>query len=838
MIRLTLGAPMDGWLEALADVPDPVFAEQLLGDGVAIDPLADTLHAPAHGTVVAVHEAGHAVTLRLDAGPVVLLHFGLETVKLGGTGFTPRVQVGQHVNAGDPLLTVDLATAATVAKSLVTPIVITETGDYVLEWHAKPGPIRRGDPLLTLAAPKLSARPIDKPAFVAAARRDVRVPLAHGLHARPCAKLAALARQFDADVRLNKGDREARLTSPSAVMTLAVAHGDQVAITADGAAAHEAVNALADLIETGMDEGKPFAAPAGTPRHDPVLSGPTPPGILSGVAASPGFVTGIAAYIERPEPAIAEVGEGPTIERIRFTDALAALREDLSREDSGATDAQRSIFAAHRALIEDADLIEQTCMRIDAGESAALAWRYVVRGRADALRAASDPHIAERAGDLIDVEVQLQWRLAGRAAPAIALPMDAILLADDLVPSQVAALDPTAVAGIVTARGGPTSHVAIIAASRGIPALVAVGPRLLTIAAGTPLVLDSGAGTLTVDPDRTTWQQAQGEAARRIARRAAARDAAALEGKTVDGHRIEVLANLGKLAEAAPAVAGGAEGCGLLRTEFLFLDRAVAPDEDEQAAEYSAIGEALGGRPLVIRLLDIGGDKPAPYLPIAPEENPALGLRGIRVALAHRDILATQIRAVLRAAPAGDLRIMAPMIATVSELRAVRAALETEAAALGLGVPMALGVMVETPAAAVMADRLAAECDFLSIGTNDLTQYTLAMDRGNPAVAGSVDGLDPAVLRMIEICCRGGAAHDKPVSVCGGLASDRLAVPILIGLGVTKLSAAPAAVAEVKALVRSVTRDRCRALADAAVQVSTAQEVRALAAAMLEELGL
>ncbi|SDA22436.1 phosphoenolpyruvate--protein phosphotransferase [Sphingomonas sp. NFR15] len=837
MTRLTLVAPVDGWLVPLADVADAVFADRLLGDGVAIDPLGDTLHAPAPGVIVSVHEAGHAVTLRLDAGPVVLMHVGLDTVRLGGAGFTPLVRAGERVDVGAPLLVVDLATVAAGAKSLVTPIVVTE-GDHAITWRAPPGRVRRGDPLLALAADQPIGNAGGGADFTPSATRTMRVPLAHGLHARPCAKLAGLARGFDAEVRAIKGDREARLRSPSAMMTLAIAHGDTITIAASGADAHAAVDALADLIATGMDEGKPLASAAPVAPVPAVPTAPQREGVLTGVTASPGFATGIAAHLVRPEPILARTGEGIAAERARFADALAALAVALEAERGAAGPEQGAIVAAHRALLDDEDLIERTHARIDAGDSAAIAWRSVMSDQADALRAAADPHIAARADDLIDVEVQLQWRLAGQAPPDVALPADAILLADDLVPSQVASLDPARVAGIVTARGGPTSHVAIIAASRGIPALVAAGPRVLTIAAGTPLVLDTAAGTLTVDPDTDGWRHAQAEAAVRAARKAAARTAAMLEGRTLDGTRIEVSANLGKRAEAAPAVAGGAEGCGLLRTEFLFLDRAVAPDEDEQAADYAAIARALEGRPLVIRLLDIGGDKPAPYLPIAPEENPALGLRGIRVALAYPDILAAQMRAVLRASEAGDVRVMAPMIATVAELRAVRAAMQAESAALGLGADMPLGVMVETPAAAVMADGLAAECDFLSIGTNDLTQYVLAMDRGNPAVAGSVDGLDPAVLRMIDLCCRGAATHGKPVGVCGGLASDRLAVPILIGLGVTKLSAAPAAVAEVKALVRGVSLDRCRALAAAVLHVSTAAEVRSRASALLGELGL
>jgi phosphocarrier protein FPr/phosphocarrier protein len=417
-------------------------------------------------------------------------------------------------------------------------------------------------------------------------------------------------------------------------------------------------------------------------------------------------------------------------------------------------------------------------------------------------------------------------------APAQEAPEGAILIAEDLLPSQVAALDASRVVGIATARGGPTSHVAIIAASRGIPALVALGDRLPTLAAGELLVLDAGGGRLEIAPGTQRIAQARAEKEGRAARRAAALARAHEEACMADGTRIEVFANLGSLKDAAKAVEQGAEGCGLLRTEFLFLNRATAPSEAEQAADYAAIASALEGRPLIVRLLDIGGDKPAPYLPIAPEENPALGLRGIRVALARRDILVAQLRAILRAAPLGDLRIMAPMIARVEELQAVRTALQAEAETIGAAMPP-LGVMVETPAAAVMADALAAQCDFLSIGTNDLTQYTLAMDRGNPAVAGGIDGLDPAVLRLIGQTCTGAARHGTWVGVCGGLASDPLAVPILIGLGVSELSAAPAMVPEIKALVRALTMEDCQALAAQVCAAGSAKEVRALAGGLL-----
>ncbi|HEY1753062.1 MAG TPA: putative PEP-binding protein, partial [Caulobacteraceae bacterium] len=298
--------------------------------------------------------------------------------------------------------------------------------------------------------------------------------------------------------------------------------------------------------------------------------------------------------------------------------------------------------------------------------------------------------------------------------------------------------------------------------------------------------------------------------------------------RMADGARIEVLANLASLADAHAAVAAGAEGCGLLRTEFLFMDRDAAPAEAEQLAAYQAIAEALGGRPLVIRTLDIGADKPVGYLPLPPQPNPALGVRGLRVGLAWPELLRTQLRAILKVRPAGQAQIMLPMVASLAELRAVRATVAELAAALGVAMPK-LGVMVETPAAAVTADLLAAEADFLSVGTNDLAQYALAMDRTSPQLAAQVDALHPAVLRLARQAAAGGAARGRTVAVCGSLASEPPAAPILIGLGVTELSAAPAAIPELKAAIRGLTMGQCRDIAERALASASAAEVRALA---------
>jgi phosphoenolpyruvate-protein kinase (PTS system EI component) len=334
-------------------------------------------------------------------------------------------------------------------------------------------------------------------------------------------------------------------------------------------------------------------------------------------------------------------------------------------------------------------------------------------------------------------------------------------------------------------------------------------------------------------PEPSLIARARADAATRAARRATAKVRAHEPALTTDGTRIEVVANLGSVADAEAAVAEGAEGCGLLRTEFLFLDRAAPPGEAEQRAAYQAIADALGERPLIVRTLDIGADKPAPWLPMAIEENPALGLRGIRLQLAQRDLLETQLRALLGVRAPG-LRIMLPMVADAEELGETRDTLDRLAREMGVAAPE-LGIMVETPAAALIAETLAADAAFFSIGSNDLSQYTLARDRTNPAVAAGLDGLHPAVLRLIDATVRGGQAHGRWTGVCGGLAAVPEAVPILVGLGVTELSVPAAAIAEIKALVRTLDCARCRTLAADALAAPDAAAVRALVTSVLEQ---
>jgi phosphoenolpyruvate-protein phosphotransferase len=405
------------------------------------------------------------------------------------------------------------------------------------------------------------------------------------------------------------------------------------------------------------------------------------------------------------------------------------------------------------------------------------------------------------------------------------------VLAAELTPGQAAGLDRGLVQGIATAHGTATSHAAILARGLAIPAVVGVGESLLAVAPGTRLLLDGDAGTVQVDPPEpeVTAAEARREAAAARARETLAR--AAAPATTRDGRRIEVAANVGVPADAVEAVTFGADGVGLLRTEFLFLGRDQLPDEDEQLAAYREIAAALEGRPLVVRTLDVGADKPLPAVAQEPEANPFLGRRGLRLALAEPELLRVQLRALLRAAAEYPIKIMFPMVTVPREFRAARAAVEELQRELGAPERVEVGVMVEVPAVAISAEIFAREVDFFSIGTNDLAQYTMAAERGNEHVAQLAGGPLPQVLSLVAAVTGAAAGHGRWVGVCGELAGDPVAASLFAGLGVTELSMAPARIPEVKETIRALDLAAATTLARRALALESADEVRALVSA-------
>jgi phosphoenolpyruvate-protein phosphotransferase len=828
---LRLFAPLAGWCMPLSEVPDPVFADKLAGDGVAIDPTGNMLHAPCDGEIVPMQGASHAVTVRSEAGIDILMHVGIDTVQLAGEGFELLVAPGQRVRAGDPLLRFDLDLLARRARSLITPIVLASEGTIATRLENRC--VAVGELLMEIdVAEAVSAHPgrDETQPGRDEARRGFRVPFDHGLHVRPAALIAAALRPFGAQITIAARGRNANARSTVAMMALGVRCGDTIEVRAVGADARSALEALGALLVAEIPAAQiPAAARTEVPSPAGALARSQR---IEGVIASRGVAVGVAVRWSEPELAVAERGASEPSETAALRNAVAFVRHHLAERAAASEGQAAELLCAHCELVDDPELAERASQWLKRGFSAAYAWRRATRSMMETLESLEDKRMRERAADLRDLESQVIRVLAGEL-PAIGreLPLNAIVLADDLMPSQLLGLDATRVAGLVLARGGATSHVAIIAAANAIATLVAAGPAILEVAEGTPLVLDAEHGWIDIDPPAAELAAATRAAVQRAEERAADLAVARHPSSTLDGVRVVVNANVGSLDEARAAVRNGAEGCGLLRTEFLFLERREAPGEDEQAAEYQGIVLALEGRPATIRTLDAGGDKPIAYLPMPREDNPALGLRGVRASLRHPDLLKTQLRAMLRITPHGLCRIMLPMVNDLEDLRAVRALAAECARELGRPALPAIGVMVETPAAALLSGQLAGEADFLSIGTNDLSQYTLAIDRGHPELAERLDALHPAVLRMIATVAQAGRAAGKSVSVCGAMGSDVDALPILIGLGVHEISATPAMVPRLKRTVRLLDAAQCRELALRALEQHGAAAVRELAQA-------
>ena len=837
MSQLKILSPLSGQTWPIERVPDPVFAQKLVGDGISIDPTDAVLLAGCDGEVVSLPATGHAVTLRTSEGIEVLMHVGIDTVTMKGRGFHPRVKPGARVHAGEPLIAFDLDFLATHTKSLLTQIVIANS-DRVVSCERAGGYVSAGkDTLLTVTLKNDAAPPAAAEAATVISEA-ILIPNASGLHARPAAVLASLAKSFASTITLQMGDRQANARSITAIMALDVPQGAKVQVMARGADAKVAVEKLARVLADGCGDEGCVPAPAPATTSAPPLSAPprrrqsTDPNLLTGVPASPGLAVGEVFQVRPTEIDVEEAGAGVDEERRRLAAALAAAHGQLAalraQLHAKSDPAKAAIFAAHEELISDPDLLEIAESAIAKGKSAGFAWKKAAATHVDRLAALRNELLAQRANDLRDVGQRVLSLLTGVDVRRPAYPPNCVLVAEDLTPSEAAALDRSRVSGICTTRGGATSHVAILARSREIPALAGVDPAVLDVPGGTIVILDANDGTLRLhasSEDVAVIRRAQDRSELRR-RESAAR---ALEPAiTLDGRRIEVLANIGGLEEATRLAWLGGEGVGLLRSEFLFLGRRDAPTEEEQFETYKTIAQAVGPEPpLIIRTLDVGGDKPLAYLPIPREDNPFLGERGVRVGLDRPEILRTQLRAILRAAAFGNVSAMFPMIATLNELRDVKAMLSEEAANLGVP-PVPAGIMVEVPATAIMAAQFAREANFFSIGTNDLTQYTLAMDRGHPKLARQVDGLSPSVLRLVAQTVQGALPLGRRVGVCGAIAGDPCAVPILLGIGVGELSVSPPAIPMVKAQIRGLRLDECQRLAERALAAESAQEVRAM----------
>lgn len=846
---ISLKAPLSGMLYKLEDIPDPVFSQKMMGDGISIDPTSNKVLAPFDGTIKHFHKAKHALTLETGDGIEVLIHVGIDTVNLEGKGFRALVSTGDRVLQGDALIEFDLDKVAQGAKSLLTEIIFTNLTDQKLA--LKSGAVLAGkDDICTLQSlqgAKTSNEAVSTGQFEELSA-EVIVGFDHGIHARPAARVVSLAKSFQSDVTVIAGNRseflknkkskmrEANAKSLVGLLELEIGRQETCTVVASGPDAANALEAIVGLLQT-EEEAAPLTKKA---EKTPVRKGSET--LVLGVGAAPGQTYGVLFQMASQSfENIRELIQAPETaktESKRFFDALETAQVQIKNlEDKMAQDHsdESAIFAAHAEILQDPDLVIPTKELIQNGYTAAYAWQKTFSNVANRLVALKNELFAARANDIKDVGQRVLKILVGGTQKTTQTPKNAIVIAEDLTPSMVVELDTNKVVGFCTTGGGPTSHVAILARSLNLPAIAGIEKRVLTLENGRPALMNGESGELQLDPPKDVIDAAQKEAAQKEKEHQIALKTSSEPALTKDGKRMQVLANVSGLEETKKAVELGGEGVGLLRSEFLFLNRSTAPSFKEQKELYRALSVAIRKEnPLVVRTLDVGGDKPLPYLPQEAEENPFLGIRGARLSLRRQDIFREQVRAILEASDLGNLQIMFPMVGKLDEMRQLRQIVNEETEAVGCD-KVPCGIMVEVPSAALLADQFAKEVDFFSIGTNDLAQYTLAMDRNHHELASQVDALDPAVLKLIQFTAQAGIKHNIPVSVCGGIASDVVAIPILIGLGITKFSASSPAVPEVKALIRKCTGKDCEELAKKALHATDAKAVRELSKNYMKE---
>ncbi len=670
-------------------------------------------------------------------------------------------------------------------------------------------------------------------ALSAAHERLVTLVNPLGLHARPAARLVHMARGFQARVTIQNLAREgeaADAASINALLSLGARRGHRLRLRAEGPEASLAVDELAGLLESGFGETE---EPKEARRAQPAA------GRLAGIPASSGIAVGPVIHLRpaMPEAKPHRVEDVPAeIERLKaaIRGALEETRSQWSWTREHAGEDEAGIFDAQALFLDDAELVaavsdrirEQTC-------DAASVWQAETGKLAARLRSLDDPYLRMRAVDVVDASARVLRRLLGQSVEPPRLTAPSIVCAADLTPSDVRQLDLRLTLGLCLESGSASAHSIILARALGIPAVAGLGPSIAALAEGAIVAIDGESGVVWVEP-------APGEMAEIEARRRQWLEAGKAAAETCrrpslmrDGRRIRVVANISSVEEAAEAVDRGAEGVGVLRTEFLFLGRPTAPTEEEQLEAYRTIAASLGDRPLVIRTLDAGGDKDLPYVAAGAEANPFLGWRGIRLTLGLPGLFRTQIRAILRAAAGNRVDLLLPMISTLDELRQARALVtESEAELDRSGTPygrnVRVGVMIEVPAAVAIADLLAREAAFFSLGTNDLIQYAMASDRTNAKVSALADPFQPAVLRLIRQAVEAARQAGIEATLCGELAADPLATPLLLGLGIEEFSVSAHLIPVLKRAIGQWTLSEAEAIARNALALDTSAAVRQL----------
>ncbi len=657
-------------------------------------------------------------------------------------------------------------------------------------------------------------------------KKEVIFPGTVGFHARPASLFVEEANKYNCEVQIEFNKKVANGKSVASILKLGITGKSTFSIATKGDDENEALEALVNLVNGGMGEETKEEIKTEIAKRE--YQGEK----IEGIPAAPGIAIGPVVVLNEDIIDIKKEGKSSHEERKKLRNALDKAAYDLNQwlhKKHETVDKKRmDIFIAHLSLIKDPELQNKALSSIVDGVSAEYSWWEIINAEMKALSSLNDLRLSQRANDIKDIGKRVLRYLDENAVKStkVDIKEPSILISLDMTPSETSKLDKQKVLAIVTAKGGSTSHTAILARSMGIPSIAGAGEGVLNINSKNAIA-DGDSGILVTNPTTNDLDLAKKIREQEDIKKEKEFSKRFAPAVTTDKHRMEVVANIANADGALEAVNNGAEGVGLLRTEFLFLERDSAPNETEQFQAYKKMVQHLNGLPLIIRTLDIGGDKEVSYLNMPKEDNPFLGIRGIRLCLEYKDLFKEQLRAIYQASKYGPIKIMFPMVGLLEEFREASKIAEEVRVEVGAS-KIDIGMMIEVPSAVLMAEHFIKEADFFSIGTNDLTQYVLSMDRGHQGLAKKADALHPAVLKMIKMTCDAAKKENKWVGVCGNLAANPLAAKILTGLGVKELSVTASSIANIKSEIRKTSLKECEELALKALSLQTSDEVRSL----------
>lgn len=820
--NLTLYGPIAGKLLDLSKIPDEAFAQKMLGDGIAVKPQENFIYAPTDAVIKNLHKCLHAIVLEKD-GFEIMIHIGIDSVSLKGQRFKTFVQEGDKVIRGQKLIEFDRDFLTQYAKDNTIVMIIVSPPNVKL----KKENLSKVD--LQTKVFEVFSEQNDKTNTIlnddsAVLTEEFLVSNGTGLHARPAGEVAKLAQNFkNTDIFIIKNGNRSNAKSVVEILRLSIDYGDRIQISSCGEKASEASAEIKKFIQTKLRDNM-IDKNNKRITNEFNTSGEIK---IKGVGIFDGLSMGKSYLIKDIQFKLEEKSTlSPEEELSKFLTALNNVKSALDKERHAiyGQKEREEILLAHITILEDPFLIQETRQAISKGYSAAFAFSSAVERAIEVLKNTGNEILRSRIADFIDLESRILTNLTGTDYGLPNFQEDTILIARELLSHHLKDIN-SHVTGIIMAEGSTLSHVSIMIKNLGIPTIIGASPVVMEIPDGKDIILDSKSGVITVNPSNITEikQKVQSMKINREKNLLHAFEAA----KTIDGTEIIINGNVGTLDQAKQSAQQGGQGIGLVRTEFLFANAKEPPTEREQYKIYQEMADSQNGNPIIIRTLDVGADKHIPFISQIREDNPILGRRGVRTSFANINLFKTQLRAIMQVKPYGIAKIMIPMVTFLEEIKTVKRFVKEEQKKLGID-KVSLGMMMEVPAAAIMAKEFAKEVDFFSIGTNDLTQYTLALDRSHPTLNFLSDSLNPSVLHMINSIIEGAESQNIPVGVCGAVASEPAGAILLIGLGIRSLSVVPNMIADIKALIRQLDIKKCEKVAQKALKCTNVEEVRSL----------